>query len=97
MVTHEIYLEAKEIVDAYEKDVADRYKIRTEAFRHDLSLYFQTNPYYRILSFNLNERNIIPTNPHLEEMYNGEMNKDIADLCEKHNVKFAMVYWCYHK
>lgn len=95
--TIEQYNEALKIVNAYESEEKRIYGIKTEAFREDLKEYFLNNPYYKITEFNLRERNIIPVKPYLEEMYNGEMNKDIQALCEKHNVKFSMVYWCYHK
>jgi len=93
------YQTALRVVNAYEMAQERLYQLKVDAFRKDLQKYFSRNPVsgFIIKDFLLRDGNIIPKEPCLEEMYNGENNKDIENLCEKHQVKFKMIYWCYHK
>jgi hypothetical protein len=97
----EEYQKAKEITIAYENEQNRLEKIRLEEFRKDLSSLFLNNNHVIIKDFNLvkeyNRYDIIPTDPYLEEMYEGELNSDIDILCNKHNIKASIIYWCYHK
>jgi hypothetical protein len=98
--TLEQYLKAKEIVHYYEKEQNRLHQIKVEAFREDLKKYFSENlidGIYKLEEFDLRDNNIIPKNPCLEESYEGGNNADIEKLCEKHGVKFSIIYWCYHK
>ncbi len=103
--TLEEYKKAKNITDKYENEQERLYKLRVDAFTKDLSEYFQNNlidGIYRIKEFTLRKEmfdvdSIIPTEPPLEECYEGGNNEDIEALCKKHNVKFKFVYWMYHK
>lgn len=95
------YQEAKKIVIAYENEQQRLENIRLEEFRTELSIYFKTNDKLIINDFELrkewNRYEIIPTNPYLEEMYEGQLNDEIEILCQKHNIKASIIYWCYHK
>lgn len=76
------------------------YQLRVKAFRKDLVEYFSNNlidGWYRIEKFRLTGTDIIPLKPDLEESYDGGNNKDIEELCKKHNVNFSIIYWCYPK
>lgn len=98
--TLEEYQKAKEIVIAYETEQNRLYYIRKEAFKKDLQEYFDNNLIdgrFRLYKFSLEENNIIPEKPCMEENYEGGNNEDIKKLCEKHDVNFRIVYWCYHK
>ena len=95
------YQEAKKIVIAYENEQDRLEKIKLEEFRTELSMFFKNNNKLIINDFELrkewNTYDIIPTNPYLEEMYEGQLNDEIEKLCQKHNIKASIVYWCYHK
>lgn len=97
----EEYQQAKKIVIAYENEQDRLEKIRLEEFRKDLSVFFKNNGKIIINEFILRKEwdryQIIPTRPCLEEMYDGQLNDDIELLCQKHNIKASIVYWCYHK
>lgn len=97
----EEYQKAKKITLAYEKEQDRLEKIRLEKFRKDLSNLFLNNNHVIIKDFNLvkeyNRYDIIPTNPYLEEMYEGQLNDEIEKLCQKHNIKASIIYWCYHQ
>ncbi len=95
------YKEAKKIVIAYENEQDRLEKIRLEEFRTELSMFFKNNDKLIINDFELrkecNRYEIIPTNPQLEEMYEGQLNDEIEKLCQKHSIKASIIYWCYHK
>lgn len=98
--TFEEYQKAREIVAAYEDEKEREYKTRVEAFKADLTEYFKNNlidGVFELKEFHLSGTDIIPDNPCMEENYNGGNNEDIAKLCVKHQVKFSIIYWCYHK
>ena len=98
--TLEEYQKAKEITLAYETEQKRLYKLKVEEFRKDLTEYFANNlidGIYRLEEFELRDDDIIPTNPCLEENYEGGNNEDIKKICEKHGVDFSVIYWCYHK
>lgn len=100
MTPEEEYQKAKQIILDYETEQKQLYDLRVEEFRKDLTEYFKTNLLggeFLIEKFELRNDRIIPTRPALEEMYDGDNNEDIERLCEKHNVKFSIVHWCYHK
>lgn len=91
------YMQAKNICLAYQNNQEVLYQIRLTSFKKELSEYFLNNPHYKIIEFDLNGNTIIPTKPRLEDYYGGEMDDDIEVICKKHNVKFSIIYWCYHK
>ena len=96
------YEEALRVVKNFKEKEEKLYQLKVEAFRADLTEYFKNNKLdgiFTIKEFSLDENNgwIIPKNPTLEESYEGDNNEDIRQLCEKHGVKFKIVYWCYHK
>lgn len=100
------YDKAKEIVIAYENEQKRIYDIKVEAFAQDLKEYFSKNLIdgrIKLKEFKLEKSttggrgDIIPIDPSLEEYYDGGNNKDIKELCKKHDVNFSIVYWCYHK
>lgn len=101
----EEYNKAKEIVDAYENEQKRIYDIKVEAFAQDLKKYFAGNLIdgriqlneFKLEKLGLGRGDIIPVDPSLEEYYDGGNNKDIKELCKKHDVDFGIVYWCYHK
>jgi len=98
--TIEEYQKAKEITMAYDREQERIQNLNIEAFRSDLREYFKTHLIdrtYKLESFELSGNDIIPRIPSLEENYEGGNNEDIKKLCEKHNVDFKIVYWCYHK
>lgn len=102
IATHEEYIKAKEIVIVYERERERLFRIRVEAFRADLTKYFASNLIdgsIKLEKFDLNidEGEIIPEDPALEENYDGGNNDDIEAICKKHQVDFRIVYWCYHK
>jgi hypothetical protein len=99
------YLKAKEIINDYEKERKRLNDLSLEAFKKDLQLYFDNNLIdgkFKLKSFQLNtgylgNGEIIPTDPCMEENYEGGNNEDIQKICEKHQVDYKIVYWCYHK
>ena len=104
--TYSEYLQAKEIVTAFENEQKRIYDIRVEAFRKDLEEYFKDTLIdgdYKLEEFELSTNvdfwggQIIPINPCIEEYYEGGNDKDIEALCDKHGVDFKIAYWCYHK
>lgn len=101
--TREEYLRAKEITSAYEKEESRLFNLRLEELKKDLIEYFASNKVsgHLIKEFRLegNSRflDIIPTDPAIEEDYEGENNDDIDKICKKHNIKAKFVYWMYHK
>lgn len=100
MITQEEYNTAKALTDSYERELRNQYDKRVLAFRTDLEAYFKENlidGVFKLYEFELNRNEIIPTNPYMEEHYEGGNDADIEALCKKHDVKFSIVYWCYHK
>lgn len=103
--TIEEYQKAKEITTAYENEEKRLYKIREDSFKADLQKYFDNNLIdgrFRLKTFELRKDSfwggeIVPIEPCMEENYEGGNNEDIKNLCEKHQVEFNIVYWCYHK
>lgn len=99
--TEQEYKQAKKITEAYEDEIRRLEKIRIEAFKKDLEEYFANNLVDRKFTLNKfeldNHSNIIPLEPYMEENYSGGNDEDIEKLCEKHNVYFSIVSWCYHK
>jgi len=96
----EEYKAAKKIVDAYQLEQKRLYELRIEAFRIELTEYFANNlidGFFKLEEFRLEDNNIIPVKPCMEERYNGGNNNDIISICEKHDVDFSIIYWCYHK
>ena len=95
------YQEAKKIVITYESEQRRLEGIRLEEFRTELSFLFLNNGRLIIKEFELRKEfdkyDIIPIKPCLEEMYDGELNDEIEKLCQKHNIKASIIYWCYHK
>jgi hypothetical protein len=95
------YQEAKKIVIAYESEQQRLENIRLEEFKVELSFLFLNNEHYKIEQFDLrkewNRYDIVPQSPCLEESYDGELNNEIEKLCQKHNIKASIIYWCYHK
>lgn len=95
------YQEAKKIVITYESEQRRLEGIRLEEFRTELSFLFLNNVRLIIKEFELRKEfdkyDIIPIKPCLEEMYDGELNDEIEKLCQKHNIKASIIYWCYHK
>lgn len=98
------YNKAKEITQAYESEQNRLFNIRLDAFKVDLTEYFKSNLVegHRIKEFELrgtifNRFEIVPTEPSIEEDYEGENNADIEKLCEKHEIEASFVYWMYHK
>ena len=105
-ITDSQYFEAKKITDAYEAEQKRLHEIKLEALKQDLSEYFKNNKvggHFDIKEFRLEDeyRNhrytIIPTNPSIEEDYDGENNEDIEAISKKHNISVKFVYWMYHK
>lgn len=103
--TKEEYLKAKEITDAYEKGERRSFNISLAGLKKDLADYFATHKVsgHEIKEFQLSGDyqnkffDIIPTDSHIEEDYEGENNGDIDKICKKHNIKAAFIYWMYHK
>lgn len=98
--TIEEYQKANEIVNKYENEQKRLYNIKIEKFKNDLQEYFDNNLIdggFKLKKFELRGENIIPINPCMEENYNGGNNDAIEKLCQKHKVKFSIIYWCYHK
>ncbi len=98
--TFEDYQKAKKIVIDYENEQKRLYSLKVDAFRKDLAEYFANNlidGIYTIEEFELRDNDIIPIKPCLEENYEGGNNDDIKKICEKHDVNFNIIYWCYHK
>lgn len=94
------YQKAKDIVLRYENEQNRLYKIRVDTFREDLEKYFSSNlldGVFKVKKFELDCTRIVPINPPLNECYRGGNDEDIAKLCEKHNVRFSIVCWCYYK
>lgn len=95
------YQEAKKTVITYESEQRRLEGIRLEEFRTELSFFFLNNGRLIIKEFELRKEldkyDIIPIKPCLEEMYDGELNDEIEKLCQKHNIKASIIYWCYHK
>lgn len=99
-ITKKEYKAAKEITDAYESEQKRLNQIKIDAFESELKDYFKNNlidGFFELKEFKLEGHNIIPENPYMEENYDGGNDKDIETLCKKHDVKFSIIYWCYHK
>ena len=89
--TTEEYLKAKVIVDLYEIENKILLNLKIEAFKVDLKKYFNTYTISgnRIKEFKLKVRlgdcgafDIIPTDPPIEEDYDGENDKYIKVISE---------------
>lgn len=95
------YQEAKKIVITYESEQRRLEGIRLEEFRTELSFLFLNNGRLIIKEFelrkDLDKYDILPIKPCLEEMYDGELDDEIEKLCQKHNIKASIIFWCYHK
>ncbi len=92
---------AKNIVLIYENEQNRLKNIRLEEFKIDLKYLFLHNDKLIIKKFKLQQSSfgydIIPIDPDLEEMYEGELNNEIKILCDKHKINAHIVYWCYPK
>lgn len=90
------YQDAKKIVEIYEKEQNRLEIIRLDDFKKDLEYLFLNNDKLIIKEFELEKNwigyNIIPIDPDLEEMYEGELNNEIKILCDKHKINAHIVY-----
>lgn len=97
---NEEYKDALKITQAYEDEQKRLYDIKVEAFKKELTEYFENNlidGLYKLEEFELRDGVIIPEEPCMEENYDGGNDEDIEKICKKHGVNFSIVYWCYHK
>ncbi len=103
--TKEEYDDALKIVNAYRAELDRAYKVRLDNFKLALNEYFKNNKVsgctikkFEIRSVTgFSKLDIIPTEPPLEESYEGENNDDIEKICKEYGIEASFVYWMYHK
>lgn len=101
--TIEEYNKAKAITDLFENEQNRLAEINFNNFKNELSEYFKNNLIegIQVVDFELrkqyNHYEIIPTEPPIEEDYEGSNNEDIKVICDKYGIHASFVYWMYHK
>ncbi len=101
----EEYEKAKSLVNIYEKEQQRLLEIKVGSFRKDLDNYFadlksknlEYIKEYVIKKDSFNNYRISFINPYYDECYDGEFDKEISRLSDKHGVYIQVGWWQYGK